>query len=86
MRKRHTKRKPHFKRKTKKIRGGTTTPFSELGSIFSGIGNSVQNMISSFTVTPSAYTPAYNPSISKQFLMPPTTQTLNHIYKSSYGN
>ena len=85
MRRRYTKRKV-IKRRTRKIRGGTTTPFSELGNIFSGIGHSFQSMVNSFTVMPSGYNPPYNPSVSKQFLSPPSTQTLNQIYKSAYNN
>lgn len=93
-----TRRKPYMNTQTRtktrtntrtnikrRLRGGTTIPFSELGGIFSGISNSFQNMISSFTVMPSAYNPPYNPSISKQFLMPPATQSLNQMYKASYN-
>ena len=86
---RATKRKPIMnktKKYRKKLRGGTTTPFSEIGQIFSGISNSIQSFASSFSVTPSAYNPPFNPNVSKQFLSPPTTQTMNQIYKSSFSN
>ena len=86
---RDTKRKPIMNKRTrkyrKKLRGGTTTPFSELGNIFSGITNSLQSFAGSFSVIPSAYNPPNNPDVSKQFLSPPATQTMNQIYKSSFS-
>lgn len=85
MRRKYTKRRPYMKKTRRRIRGGTTTPFSELGGIFSGIGNSFQNFLGSFTVMPTAYNPVNNPDITKQLLSPPATQTLNQIYKAAYN-
>ena len=85
MRRKYTKRRPYMKKTRKRIRGGTSSPFSELGGIFSGMTNSFQNFLGSFTVMPSAYNPPHNPDITKQYLNPPATQTLNQIYKSAYS-
>jgi hypothetical protein len=70
MRPRKTNRKRRRNRKTKKIRGGTVIPFSEVGGFFSGISSSLQSALSTFTVLPSGYNPAYTPDVSKQFLSP----------------
>jgi len=67
---RKTKRNKRNRRKSKKLRGGMVIPFSEVGSFFSGISGSLQNMMSTFNVIPSGYNPPYNPDISKQFLSP----------------
>ena len=85
---RKTKSKRTNKRKTqksRKLRGGSVTPFSELTHVFSNIGNSLQSMFSG--VMPSGYEPSLpvNPSVSKQFLLPPATQTLNQIVKTSFA-
>jgi len=79
---RKTKRK-NRKNRRKTFRGGTTTPFSEVGNIFSNLTSSVQNMFSTFTVTPSGYNPPDNPDITKQFLNP-TSQSINQMYKTSF--
>ena len=71
--------------KTNKLRGGSVTPFSELTHVFSNIGNSLQSAFSG--IMPSGYEPSLpvNPSVSNQFLLPPTTQTLNQIVKTSFA-
>jgi hypothetical protein len=69
-------------RKSKKIRGGTVMPFSEIGGIFSGISNSLQGMLNTFTVLPSGYNPPHNPDVSKQFLSP-SSNTIQGIIRSS---
>ena len=79
---RKTKRKNRRNRR-KTFRGGTTTPFSDVGNIFSNFSNSVQNMFSTFTVTPSGFNPPDNPDITKQFLNP-TSQSVNQMYKSAF--
>ena len=76
-------RKNRNKRHRKTFRGGTTTPFSDVGNIFSNFSNSVQNMFSTFTVTPSGFNPPDNPDITKQFLNP-TSQSVNQMYKSAF--
>ena len=67
---RKTKRNKRNRRKSKKLRGGMVTPFSEVGGFFSGISSSIQSMMSTFTVLPTGYNPPHTPDISKQFLSP----------------
>lgn len=74
------------KRKTKRrIRGGTVTPLPDVMSMFGTLGNSIQSMMSTLYVPPTA---AYNPSLpissnpSSQYLLSPLTQPISTIYKS----
>jgi len=79
-----TRRRKRTRRTRKQLRGGTTMPFSELGGLFSGLGSSFSNFMGTFTVSPSGYNPPNDSSVSKQFLMPPATSTLNQLYSSAY--
>jgi len=71
--------------KSKKIRGGTVNPISEIGSMFGTLGSSLQSVVSSLTI-PSA--PAFNPPLpinpapSSQYTSPQLTQTISTIFKS----
>ena len=83
MRKRNkTKINKRNKRKSRKLRGGTVMPFSEVGSFFSGITSSLQGAMSTFTVLPSGYNPPNNPDISKQFLSPSSTTIQQIVNKT----
>lgn len=70
---------------SKKIRGGTVTPLPDVMSMFGTLGNSIQSMMSTLYVPPTA---AYNPSLpissnpSSQYLLSPLTQPISTIYKS----
>jgi hypothetical protein len=79
--KKKTKTKSKRNRKTKKIRGGTVMPFSEIGNFLSGINSSIQNMMSTFTVLPSGYNPPNTPDVSKQFLSP-SSNTIQNIMRT----
>jgi hypothetical protein len=70
------------KRKSRKLRGGTVMPFSEIGGFFSGISHSIGSMLNTFTVLPSGYiSPNYgNPDVSKQFLLP-SSNTIQSIIR-----
>jgi len=73
-------------RKSRKLRGGTVMPFSEIGGFFSGISHSIGSMLNTFTVLPSGYIPPNysNPDVSKQFLLP--SSTVQNIIRSSAIN
>ena len=73
-------------RKSRKLRGGTVMPFSEIGGFFSGISHSIGSMLNTFTVMPSGYIPPNysNPDVSKQFLLP--SSTVQNIIKGSAIN
>jgi uncharacterized membrane protein YfcA len=74
-------------RKSRKLRGGTVMPFSEIGGFFSGISHSIGSMLNTFTVLPSGYIPPNysNPDVSKQFLLP-SSNTVQNMIKSSAIN
>ena len=69
----------------KLIRGGTVNPMSELGNMFTTIGSSLQNVMTSLHVP---ITPGYNPSLpisaspSSQFITNELTQPISTIYNS----
>ena len=83
MNKKSTKKR----RKSRKLRGGTVMPFSEIGGFFSGISHSIGSMLNTFTVLPSGYIPSNysNPDTSKQFLLP-SSNTVQDIIKNSNPN
>lgn len=80
VRNRKTKQSRKNKRKTKKLRGGTVIPFSELGGMWSGLTSSIQSAMSTFSVLPAGYNPPDIPDVSRQFLSP-SSNTIQSILK-----
>lgn len=70
-------------RKTRKrtFRGGTTVPFSGIGSLLSDFSNSISSMMGTFNVMPAGYNPPDTPNLSRQFLNP-VNPSINPVYKS----
>ncbi len=80
-----THKRKKSKRITRKRRGGTINPFTEIGTMFGTLGSSLQGVVSSLSVpVTTAYNPSLpiNPTPSSQFVTNQLPQSIPTIFKT----